>query len=784
MIIEGAGVRVGRARATAALVALALLASGCSGDDRSAGAEGGTTTLLAAADAEFRTGGSIRQAWVTDAPPGALIRILDDEGTELAEGKVDGLGSHVFRGLEPGEGYVVETVDGDERQRSAPVTVLDEADTPPDSLYEQELVKGLNYVKMRDGIELAVTVRLPPGTTLEDGPFPTVIEYSGYETAAPNDLIDDIGRRLTDPSAPPDPLVPASSTAVGSILAPLIGFATASVQIRGSGCSGGDFQLFGLPTIYDGYDIVETVAAQPWVKGNKVGMVGISYSGYSQLFVGGTRPPSLAALAPMSVLADLYDGIGFPGGIFNNGFAKNWLNGRQEDAKPAPEGGQAWARELVRQGDENCTENQKLRLQTLPVLELLDRNPYRSPALYDDRVPAEWAERIEVPTFLVGSFHDEQVGSHWLTLADRFADNPKVWITAFNGNHNDALMPEVLTRWVEFLQLYVADQVPEIPGAVLGLAGVLYSEMGDGAAPPLEQSRFAGTTDVEAARAAFETHPRLRMLLDVGAGPLGPRSLQSTGELISTSWPPANVTPVRWHLGAEGRLVPDGAAVGTGDDRYRADPAARPATNNEDGGAVYGDDEPYTWAPVADGKGLGYVSAPLEEDLVIAGPASVDLHVASSGDDADVQVTLSEVRPDGQETYIGSGWLRLSHRKLDRGRSSELFPVQTHLEGDAEPLVPDRPVDARIGINPTAHQLRAGSRIRLTILAPGGDVPEWRFRTTEDGSRTVSVVRELGKPSSLVLPVVGGAAVSTPLPACNTLRGQPCRPYVPASNGG
>ena len=31
---------------------------------------------------------------------------------------------------------------------------------------------------MRDGITLAATVRLPPGKTLADGPFPTVIEDS------------------------------------------------------------------------------------------------------------------------------------------------------------------------------------------------------------------------------------------------------------------------------------------------------------------------------------------------------------------------------------------------------------------------------------------------------------------------------------------------------------------------------------------------------------------------------------------------------------------------------
>ena len=44
-----------------------------------------------------------------------------------------------------------------------------------------------------------------------------------------------------------DPLAPAPSTAVGSVVGPLLDFAVVSVQMRGTGCSGGAFDLFGLP---------------------------------------------------------------------------------------------------------------------------------------------------------------------------------------------------------------------------------------------------------------------------------------------------------------------------------------------------------------------------------------------------------------------------------------------------------------------------------------------------------------------------------------------------------
>ena len=49
-------------------------------------------------------------------------------------------------------------------------------------------------------------------------------------------------------------------------------------------------------------------------------MVGISYPGISQLFVAAARPPSLAAIAPMSVIGNTASTL-LPGGILNDGFA-------------------------------------------------------------------------------------------------------------------------------------------------------------------------------------------------------------------------------------------------------------------------------------------------------------------------------------------------------------------------------------------------------------------------------------------------------------------------------
>ena len=91
-------------------------------------------------------------------------------------------------------------------------------------------------------------------------------------------------------------------------------------------------------------------------------MVGISYSGLSQFPVAGTDPPDLAAIAPLSPTDDLFS-TGYPGGIYNDGFAKSWIDQRISDAEAAPGGGQPWAKAEIAAGDKTCLANQCLHPQ-------------------------------------------------------------------------------------------------------------------------------------------------------------------------------------------------------------------------------------------------------------------------------------------------------------------------------------------------------------------------------------------------------------------------------------
>lgn len=776
-------------RSTVVVLCLAMLAAACSSssDSKSSATSAATSAPAITDPAPFTAHGSIDEAYVLGAEKGETLQLVDQKDRVIGRGKADAFGSLIFRELQPGDGYTVRAVSGKKVYGTDEFAVLNRKNQPPESFYKkQKLAAGLNYVPMRDGIELAMTVRLPAGKTLDDGPFPTLIEYSGYQVAAPHDLLNSVVAQLTgDKAQAEDPLAPATSTAVGSAIAPLLGFAVVSVQMRGSGCSGGAFGLFDLPTTYDGYDAVETVAAQPWVKGNKVGMAGISFSGISQLFAGGTQPPHLAAIAPMSVTDDIYTATGYPGGIFNSGFALSWITERADDAKPAPEGGQPYARALIKAGDQQCKKNQDLRLQTMNVFQVIKDNPYRTPSVFDERSPGAWMATIDVPTFLVGQFQDEQTGGHFPESISQLADNKNVWITMQNGVHVDSLSPSVLTRWVEFLELYVADEIPNIPPPVLALSGELFKYLADAGSAPVEQSRFAGTTDVAAAKATFEKDPRVTILMDNGAGPQGPGSIGAPWQLTFDAWPPAQTKATTYYLGADGVLTttkPDAKSTVT----YTADPAARPKQTLPGSGQedAWKAQPPYNWTPLVAGKGVGFTTEKLTQDTVIAGPSSMDVYLKSSAKDTDLQVTISEVRPDGQETYVQNGWLRASHRKLGKD-STALDPKPTHLKRDAAPLPKGEYSLVRVPVFPVVHVFRAGSRIRVTIEATGGDRPRWDFDTVDHGTTQNTILLGGPTPSKFVLGVVAGAtAKGTPLPAPTALRGEPTRTYEAASNGG
>ena len=279
---------VRRARVGALVLAGALLVGACTSSTAKSGQGAGTQQLpqldlSSAGAAPFAAAGSVGQVYVTGAPAAGTLQLVRSDGSVMQKLAADAHGSLIFRNVAPASGYRVAAGTGAQLVASKALTVTDWTSPPPESLYaQQQIGDGYQYLKVRDGITLAMTVHLPGPA--DKGPYPTVIEYSGYSPA--------------DPSSPQ----PSTQIAQG------LGYATVGINMRGTGCSGGAFDFFEQLQSTDGYDAIETIAAQPWVAHHEVGMVGLSYPGISQLFVAQLRPPHLAAIAPLSVIDDTTPG--------------------------------------------------------------------------------------------------------------------------------------------------------------------------------------------------------------------------------------------------------------------------------------------------------------------------------------------------------------------------------------------------------------------------------------------------------------------------------------------
>ena len=778
----------------------------------------------AAAPTGLQSGGSVDEAWLTGAGAGDAITLLQD-GAPVSNpanpGTADSLGSLIIRDLTPGAGYAWDDVTTSTITPPFSVLAPDADPATNSALYTgQPLHQGLNYLTMRDGIQLAATVRYPYGGTCSaTAPCPTVIEYSGYDTAGPTDPIPSLlSQALHTPcTGCGDPnLLPDGATDVGSVLARVSGFATVSLQMRGTGCSGGAYDLFGYPSDYDAYDAVEIVAHQDWVANHKVGMVGISYSGLSELPSAGTDPPDLAAIAPMSPTDDLFS-TGYPGGIFNDGFAAGWIGDRIDDAKaaatlsggtlvplsttPVANVGQSWVyyeidAELAASGgaSSTCLANQALHGQSEslsslvgPALVAPGTGPGRDPSLFDRRSMSQWAARITVPVFISGAMQDEQTGPQCPALLSALPKTTPVYANLVNGGHIDSTDPQTISRWLEFLDLYVADKVPTAPSAIGGIILDQFTSFAASttAQAPLPAIRFTWAKTLSQARHLFSRQtPRVQVLFDNGAGSVGAGDPQSTYSAGFAQWPPNGRATTYW-FGAHGALTTSGPAPkALGAAALRLDPSVRPATSLPASGNAWAAVPGWDWTPVPAQYGVGFQTTPFTANTTIVGPSTLDLWVASASPVVDLQATITEVRPSaGQEEYVTSGFLRSSNQ-VDLPSSTKLFTVPSYLATDARTLSDTKYTLVKIPIDPIVHTFRAGTELRVVLSAPGGDRPSWEFDTIDDGSQTASVGFGGIAASGLVVNVVPNVTATATLPACGSLRGEPCRTYQAEGNGG
>ncbi len=563
-------------------------------------------------------------------------------------------------------------------------------------------VEQAGYIEMADGVGLRYTVFLPEG----EGPFPVLLQYSGYGAGSnPFDNgMEEFGQRMLDQ-----------------------GFALLGVNFRGTGCSEGEFDLFTPLWSTDGAAVVDWAAGQSWSTG-KVGMVGASFPGISQLMVASQQPEALKAIAPAVPITDLYRDVGYPGGMYNHTFA-NFFTAVQKS-------GYAEVPAELLDGDARCAaavlgQNQPDRIIALQG----PQHPYADDELFERFLTPEDIAAIDVPTLWTSSWQDEQLGARATTALD-VLDRQHTWAMVANGSHASGFYSTYFNDLMEqFFRHYLLNE-----------------------------------------RNGWERTPKIHVLHEVDL------AYEPGWVTTHPTWP-LNTRDVALHLQPNGTLE-EKPATAHAEKSYRyPQPAPSVMTtacascqvNLGPAGSV-GPEPAITYkAPVPDGGAVSFTTQPFSSDTEIFGSASADLWLSSTATDTDLQVTITELRPDGNELYVQRGWLRASHRALDEDKSTPTRPFQTHAQADARPLEPEAVTPVRVEIWPSNHTFRAGSALKLYVEAPLS-VTGFRQLLINPTPAINTIHVGPGTPSRLVLPVRPGATAGTPLPACDTLVNQPCRP--------
>ena len=226
-------------------------------------------------------------------------------------------------------------------------------------------------------------------------------------------------------------------------------------------------------------------------------------------------------------------------------------------------------------------------------------------------------------------------------------------------------------------------------------------------------------------------------------------------------WPLPETQWTKLYLSSWGRLRPDPFLPSSNDGRLAPDAFVQmPITQTNEV------------------QRLRYISEPMPQDTLIAGPMVLNLFASIDQDDTNWIVMLSDLGPDVSvrtardnernvprdlpEREITRGWLKASMRELDPKRSKPWKPWHKLTRAAKKPVKPGEVTEYSIEIMAAANMFKAGHRICLDIACL--DVPTGVGGATNVeyipyhicSHRTVlhKVHHDEKHPSHLLLPVI------------------------------
>ena len=513
------------------------------------------------------------------------------------------------------------------------------------------------------------------------------------------------------------------------------GFMVVVQDVRGRFTSEGEWYPFKHETD-DGYDAVEWAAALPNSNG-KVGMFSGSYVGATQMLAAIGHPPHLAGICPIVTASNYHENWTYQGGAFEQWFNESWtsslaqdtLGRRINEAKNALIGDAVLPLKQYPVFNIGAAQDGAALTRTLApyFLDWLDHPAYDS--YWKQWSIEEQYANIQVPALTIAAWYDIfQGGSlrNYMGMRDHAgseaARNGQHLIVAIGGHSGwgrtvgevdfgpDAPFDEnaVILDWYDYLFLGKQNEFANRKPVKIFVMGKNEWRFED--AWPLERAK----------NTRYLLHSHHDANGPVGHGLLYTDPNQEFRENGSPEdtyiYDPANPVPT-----VGGPLCCDAVHLAPGP-RDQKEVEARSDV-------------------------LVYSTRPLDQDLEVTGPVTLDLFASSTAVDTDFTAKLVDVYPDGRAINLTEGILRARYRESTTGAP--------------KPIVPGQVYEYKIDMWSTSNVFLKGHRIRLEVSSSNFPRFDRNLNTGRDASTdstfvkaTNTILHDAAHPSALVLPVV------------------------------
>jgi uncharacterized protein len=573
-------------------------------------------------------------------------------------------------------------------------------------------------MQTRDGVTLRADIYRPSG----DGTFPVLLQRTPYNK---------------------------DTTALFARRAVARGYMVVVQDVRGRFTSEGEWYTFKHES-NDGYDAVEWAASLPHSNG-KVGMFGGSYVGATQMLAAISHPPHLAGICPSITASNYHENWTYQGGAFEQWFNESWTASLAVDT----------FNRTVRQNMNAMVGSAVLPLSHFPVFNIKSvpdgvglthtLAPYFQDWLDHPAYDSYWKQwsieenyaNIQVPALTITAWYDIFQGGSLRNFtglqaqaANDAARNGQRLLVALGGHSGGGRTigavdfgpaaleydeSAVILDWYDYLLQGKQNQFATGKPVKIFVMGE--NKWRDEEAWPLE--RATPTSYFLTANGKANTASGNGLLIQSDSFPLSPGTRTARGVIITYPIPaevpdiftydPANPVPT-----VGGPLCCDVIHLPAGP-RDQKEVESR--------------------ADV-----LVYSTPPLDNDVEVTGPVTLDLFAKSSAVDTDFTAKLVDVWPNGFAQNLTEGIIRASYREST---------------SEAKPIVPGKVYEYKIDMWSTSNVFLKGHRIRLEVSSSNFPRFDRNLNTGKSASTSAVFVKAANKilhdpahPSALILPIV------------------------------